>query len=52
VARALAHPEVKERMVSMGNTPKASTSEDFDKFIRSEIEKLGKVIKAAGVQVN
>ncbi|MCX7200559.1 MAG: tripartite tricarboxylate transporter substrate binding protein [Proteobacteria bacterium] len=52
VARALALPEVKERMVSMGNTPAASTPEAFDEFIRSEIEKLGKVIKAAGVQVN
>jgi tripartite-type tricarboxylate transporter receptor subunit TctC len=52
VARALAHPEVRERMLSMGNTPKASTPDEFDKFIRSEIDKLGKVIKAAGVQVN
>ena len=51
VARALASPEVKERMLSMGNTPKPSTPEEFDKFIASEIEKLGRVIKAAGVQI-
>lgn len=51
VARILNLPDIKEQMVNQGVVPKASTPEQFDKFVRAEVEKLGKVIKAAGVKV-
>lgn len=52
VARILELPDVKERILSGGASPKSSTPEQFDAFIRSEIEKLGKVIRASGARIN
>lgn len=52
VARALALPDVKERMLSLGAVPTSSTPEQFDAFIRAEIQKLGKVIRTAGVRID
>lgn len=52
VARILALPDVRERMQSEGSVPKSSTPEDFAKFTRAEIEKLGKVVKASGARAD
>ncbi len=52
VTRILALPDIKERMLSQGVTPKPSTPEQFDAFIRSEVKRLGKVIEASGARVN
>jgi len=30
--------------------PRPSTPEEFDRFVRAEINKLGKVIRAAGIK--
>ena len=49
VARILATQEVKERFVNEGQEPMGGSSEEFGKFIRAEIDKYVKVIKAAGV---
>jgi len=51
VARIVELPEVKERMSSFGSVPKSSTPEQFDAFVRSEVQKLGKVIRAANVRI-
>jgi tripartite-type tricarboxylate transporter receptor subunit TctC len=45
-------PDIKERMLAQGAVPKTSTPEEFDRFIRSEVERLGKVIKAAGLRAD
>jgi len=50
VARILNLPDIKERMQSEGVAPKSSTPEEFAKFTRAEIEKLGKVVKASGAR--
>ncbi len=50
VARILDLPEVRERFAVRGALPKPSTPEQFDRFVRAEIEKLGKVVRAAGVK--
>lgn len=50
VARAVKQPDAQERFASRGAVPKPSTPEEFDRFVRSEMEKLAKVIKAAGVK--
>ena len=52
VVRILNLPDMKERLLSQGATPTPSTPEEFDKFIRSEVVKMGKVIIAAGARVN
>jgi tripartite-type tricarboxylate transporter receptor subunit TctC len=52
VARIVQLPDVRERLQGLGTDPKSSTPEEFDRFIRSQIERLGKVIKAAGIKVD
>jgi len=52
LVRILTLPEMKDRMLTQGATPKPTTPEEFDKFIRSEVVKMGKVIIAAGARVN
>lgn len=52
VARILNLPDIRDKMVSQGVVPKASTPEQFDKFVRAEVEKLGNVIRTAGVKVD
>jgi tripartite-type tricarboxylate transporter receptor subunit TctC len=47
--RALTHPEVASRLVRTGNTPIVSTPEEFTAFIRAEIDKWIRVIKAEGI---
>jgi tripartite-type tricarboxylate transporter receptor subunit TctC len=48
---ALAHPAVKERFATTDLEPHSSTPEEFGAYIRREIVKWAKVIKASGIQV-
>jgi len=48
--KVLRLPEVRNPIASQGNDIAASSPEEFTAYIRSEMEKWGKVIKAAGVQ--
>jgi tripartite-type tricarboxylate transporter receptor subunit TctC len=52
VVRILNLPEMKERMLTQGATPKPTTPEKFDEFIRAEVKKFAPVIIAAGARVN
>lgn len=52
VVRILSAPEMKERMLTQGATPKPNTPEQFDSFIRSEVKKFAPVIIASGAKVN
>jgi tripartite-type tricarboxylate transporter receptor subunit TctC len=45
-------PDIKERLFKTGFTAIGSTPEEFGEYMRSEIEKWRKVIKAAGVRIN
>ena len=49
VNKALAAPELNERFSAEGAEPAANTPEEFAAFIRAEIVKWGKVVKAAGI---
>lgn len=51
LVKALGMPEVKSRLQSMATEPVGNTPEEFGKFIRSEYEKWGKVIKAANIKL-
>jgi tripartite-type tricarboxylate transporter receptor subunit TctC len=52
VVRILSAPEMKERMLTQGATPKPTAPEAFDAFIRSEVQKFAPVIIASGAKVN
>jgi tripartite-type tricarboxylate transporter receptor subunit TctC len=51
VAKVLALPPVRERLVALGSEPAAGTPGEFGTFIRSEIDKWARVIKESGAKV-
>lgn len=50
--RILALADVKERMLTQGATPHPMTPSQFDAFIKSEVERLAKVVKASGARAD
>lgn len=48
IAKALQSPEMRERLADVGLAPVGNTPEQFDAFIRDEIAKWAKVVKASG----
>jgi tripartite-type tricarboxylate transporter receptor subunit TctC len=50
INKALAAPDVRERMLGAGIEPAGGTPQQFAEFIRSEMAKWGNVAKAAGIQ--
>ena len=50
VGDVLRLPEVRNMLIGQGAEPSPSTPEAFDRFVKSEIVKWGKVIKAAGIE--
>ncbi len=51
VGRALAMPDVKDRLAIMGADGVGDTPQHFTAFIKAEIPKWGKVVKDAGLKV-
>ena len=51
VARVLALPDMKDRISDRGSVPKPSTPEEFDAFVRTEVEKVSKVIRDGGIKI-
>ena len=52
VTRIMALPDVKKRVTDLGADIIANSPEEFSVYIGSEIDKWGKVIKAANITVN
>ena len=52
VNRALETPEVKEKMLRQGAVATPRTPEQFGEFIRNEVAKWSKVVKASGAKVD
>jgi tripartite-type tricarboxylate transporter receptor subunit TctC len=50
LARIVALPDVKERYASLGMTPAHSTPQGVTDLIRSDTQKFGPILKAAGVE--
>jgi tripartite-type tricarboxylate transporter receptor subunit TctC len=48
VVRILNMPDMRERMLTQGVTPRLSTPEEFDAFIQSEVKNLARVLTSAG----
>ena len=51
VRRVLDLPDIRERMLAQGVDARYSTPEEFDRFIRSEVERIAKIVKASGARV-
>ena len=49
---ALQLPEVRERILSTANEPWPTTPAEFRAYVRSEIEKWGRVVRETGTKVN
>jgi len=49
-ALILATPDIRDKLLSVGMEPTTSTPAQFGEFVRSEIGKWAKVVKAAGVK--
>ena len=52
IVRVLSLPDVKEKLAGDGSEFGKNTPEDFSKFIKEEIAKWGKVIKASGARAD
>jgi len=52
VVAALNLPEAKTALLAQGAESAPSSPEEFDRFLKAEIAKWGKVIKAAGIKAN
>lgn len=52
VARALAAPEVKERLAALGAEPVADAPDGFAAFVRAEYERWGRLVRDARITVD
>jgi tripartite-type tricarboxylate transporter receptor subunit TctC len=52
IVKTLDMPDVRELMQRQGAEPVSSTPEETEKYVRSEIVKLGKVVKASGARAD
>jgi tripartite-type tricarboxylate transporter receptor subunit TctC len=52
VARVLGQPEIRDKFLTLGADPLPSTPERFAAVIRTDAEKSGRIIKAAGVRAD
>ena len=50
VLRAMAAPEVVERVQQLGQTPAPAGAEEFARYIRADYERWGRVVKASGAK--
>ena len=51
IAKALAQPEIRERLLALGCDAVASTSEEFAARIKGEVPFWGDVIRAANIKM-
>jgi tripartite-type tricarboxylate transporter receptor subunit TctC len=49
--KALANPEVREKLLKMGAEPTSQPAAEFDAFVKKEVELNGALVKAAGVPI-
>ena len=52
VARIMNLPDIREQLLSQGLVHRPNTPEEFDRFVRAEIDKLSKVAKVAGIRID
>jgi tripartite-type tricarboxylate transporter receptor subunit TctC len=52
MAKALAVPDVKERLIATGYEPSGERADQFAALVFAEVAKMAKIVKAAGIQPN
>jgi tripartite-type tricarboxylate transporter receptor subunit TctC len=52
VNQAVATPELSAALRKLGSDPKTGTSQEFAAFIAAEVQRWGKVVRAANIKVN
>ena len=52
INKVIARPDVKEAWAKQGAVPMVMTPAEFDKYLRADIEKWAKVVKAAGLETH
>ena len=52
IARAVAHPDTRERLLTMGLDPVAMAPDEFSEYLKSETAKWGKLVREAGIRAN
>ena len=50
--RALAPPDIKERLARLGSETVGSSPDEANRFVRAELEKWAKTVKAAGIKAD
>lgn len=50
VARILAQPEVKDRLIAIGADPRSSTPAELEAFVKTDTMRLRRIIEAAGLK--
>ena len=50
IAKVMALPEIRDKMVAMGTDPVGSTPEEFGQYIRSETMKWGRIIREGNIR--
>jgi len=51
IAKAVAQPDVKEKLATLGFNPIANAPDEFAARIKAEIEKWGKVVRDAKLRI-
>ena len=52
LVKVLATPDVKNKFGAQGVQPGTTTPQEFKAYLKSEVEKWAKVVKASGMTVN
>jgi len=52
IARTVANPEIRERLLTMGLDPVGMPPEEFTEYLKAETIKWGKLVREAGIRVN
>jgi len=52
IGRALQRPEVLERLTHLGAEPMLMRPEQFDAYMREQLNSLGSLLRGAGVKAN
>jgi tripartite-type tricarboxylate transporter receptor subunit TctC len=51
IVQQLHAPELRARLAAEGAEPAGTSGADFERLIRADIEKFGRIVKAAGIRV-